>query len=210
MDHLELLSDAIATLKSGGAVLHPTETCYGLAADALNKKAVRHVYDMKRMPTDKPVSIMVPSIEVAREIGVFDARAQKLARQFWPGPLTIIVKRTAGLPSFLNPGCATVGIRYPDHAFTLEMLRRFGGPLVTTSANKYQEAQAYAVSDFLAQCPAAAKSAGSAAGSLLCVVDMGLIPEILPSTVVDCSGEKLKVVRSGPIPADELYTFVMQ
>lgn len=202
MDHLELLSNVVATLKLGGVVLHPTETCYGLAADALNKKAIRRVYEMKNMPTDKPVSIMVPSIEVAREMGVFDERAHKLARQFWPGPLTIIVKRAAGLPSFLNQECSTVGIRYPDHAFTLEMLRRFGGPLITTSANMYQGPQAYAVSDFLAQCPAAA--------SPVCVVDMGPIPEILPSTVVDCSGEKLRVVRSGPISADELYTFVMQ
>lgn len=185
---------AVDALRAGKVVLHPTETCYGLAADIFSSVAVDRVYALKNMSDVKPVSIMVSSFEEAKKYGVFSSLAEKFAREFWPGPLTIIVPRTDALPSFLNRGHNTVGIRCPGHDLTLEMLRTFGGPLVTTSANRTGESQAYEVEEFLK-----GRGEGGVGGIGFpdAIVDVGRIPEILPSTVVECVGDGYKIVRQG-------------
>lgn len=192
----ELLSGAVRVLQEKGTVLHPTETCYGLTADIFSQTAVEKVYQLKEMSLDKPVSIMVESFEQAQEYGVFDERARRLAEAFWPGPLTIIVRRSEKLPSYINPAIESVGLRCPGHNFTLAMLREFGGPLITTSANRTKEPQAYDVETFL----------GGRTGDALpeFVVDLGLIPETAPSTIVDLSGSELRVVRQGPISITDI------
>lgn len=195
-----LLVEALQVLEKGGVVLHPTETCYGLAADIFYPEAVEKIYLLKEMSRSKPVSIMVSSLEEAEVYGVFNQQARILARAFWPGPLTIIVKRAPELPSYINPGIDSVGIRCPDHAFTLEMLRRFEEPLITTSANRTGEPQAYEVDEFLE----------NRIEDMIpdFIVDMGRIPETAPSTIVDLSGESgvdMVIVRHGPISVEAIH-----
>lgn len=185
------LTGAITALKNGGVVLHPTETCYGLTADIFSEKAVVHIYELKKMSESKPVSIMVPSLDEAMKYGVFGEKALELAQKYWPGPLTIIIPRTELLPFYINRGVATVGIRCPDHASTQQLLQNFGGPLITTSANRTTEPQAYCVEDFMkdraeTELPDA-------------IIDEGRIPEIAPSTIVEVVGDEVKIVRKGPI-----------
>lgn len=191
-----MISTAISALRNGGVVLHPTETCYGLTADVFSEQAVKKVYALKDMTESKPVSIMVSSLEEAVKYGNFSEKALELAREYWPGPLTIIVPRTELLPTYLNRGVSTVGVRCPDHEITQDLLREFGGPLITTSANRTGEPQAYDVETFLI-----GRDADEEGGNGIpdAIIDMGHIPEIDPSTIVEVIGDEIKVLRNGPI-----------
>lgn len=171
-----------SVLRSGGVITHPTDTCYGLACDIFNKKALDRLYALKRMPKDKPLSIIVGSLEVAREYGVFNQKALLLAEKGWPGDLTLVLKRTDKVPVYLNKGIDTVGIRVPGDKFTLEMLKRWGGPLSTTSANLSGEPNPYS-SDVTVK------------GDY--VVEAGRIPIKKPSTIVRVIDDGVEVLRRG-------------
>lgn len=192
-----MISTAISALRKEGVVLHPTETCYGLTADIFSEEAVGKIYLLKDMLLSKPVSIMVSNLEEAMKYGAFTEKALELAQTYWPGPLTIIVPRTELLPSFINRGVATVGIRCPDHEITQDLLREFGGPLITTSANRTGESPAYDVETFLI-----GRDADETGGNGIpdAIIDMGHIPEVEPSTIVECVDEGgYRVLRQGPI-----------
>lgn len=179
---------AIDTLKKGGVLAHATETCYGLAVDIFNKEAVLKLYALKKMPLDKPVSILVKDLEQAQQYGNFSPRALELAKKYWPGPLTIIVPRTAALPEWINPGEETVGFRVSSHEEVQTLLEAFDGPLSTTSANVTGQPQAYAVEEFLAQ--------GLQPDFVL---NSGRIAPEPPSTIVKVTGEELNLVRQGSV-----------
>lgn len=129
---------AVKILRDGGVVAFPTETVYGLGADALNARAVARLFAIKGRPAQHPVIVHLPSVEHlprwAREI---PAAAYDLARRFWPGPLTIILKRAAGVPDCVTGGQDTVGLRVPGHPVALELLRRFDGGVAAPSANRF-------------------------------------------------------------------------
>ncbi len=184
----EELRTAIKTLHAGGVVAHATETCYGLAADIFQKKSIERLYALKRMPLDKPVSILVRDLEEAQRYGEFSGEALKLALKYWPGPLTIIVPRTAALPKLINYGHPTVGFRVSSNKKTRQLLEAFGGPLTTTSANVHTEPQAYSVQEMLDQ--------GLVPDFVL---DSGRIGENPPSTIVEVVGEEVKIIRQGEI-----------
>lgn len=191
-----ILEKALSALRNGGVVLHPTETCYGLTADIFSQKAVEKVYALKDMSASKPVSIMVSSLDEARKYGEFGEEALRLAQKYWPGPLTIIVHRSPSLPTYLNKNLVSVGIRFPDSEITQQLLNAFGGPLVTTSANRTGEPQAYDVETFLL-----GRDSDGTGGEAVpdAIIDVGHIPEIEPSTIVEVLGDKVTVIRKGPI-----------
>lgn len=172
----------ILVLKGGGVVTHPTDTCYGLACDIFNKKAIDRLYELKRMPKDKPLSIIVGSLEVAQEYGVFNKTALELAKRGWPGDLTLVLKRTGKVPAYLNNGIDTIGIRVPSDKFTLEMLKKWGWPLSTTSANLSGDENPYSSDKALK-------------GGY--VVGVGDIPVKKPSTIVKVVDDKVDVLRQG-------------
>jgi L-threonylcarbamoyladenylate synthase len=182
------LRDAIKTLHEGGVVAHPTETCYGLAADIFQKKALDRLYALKQMSFEKPVSVLVRDLDEAQRYGEFSAAALKLALQYWPGPLTIIVPRKSTVPAYLNFGHPTIGFRVSSNKKTRELVEAFGGPLTTTSANVTTLPQAYSVQEMLDQ-------------KLVpdFVLDGGRIGENPPSTIVEVLDEELKVIRQGSI-----------
>lgn len=184
----DLLMNAVKTLHSGGVVAHATETCYGLAADIFQKKALARLYDLKKMPLDKPVSVLVRDLEEAQRYGDFSSAALQLALKYWPGPLTIIVPRKPPLPPLVNYGHPTVGFRVSSNKKTRELLEAFGGPLTTTSANVHGQPQAYSVQDMLDQ--------GLVPDAVL---DSGRIGENPPSTIVEVIGGEVKVIRQGEI-----------
>jgi L-threonylcarbamoyladenylate synthase len=107
------LKKALHIIKSGGVIAHATETCYGFACNAFDKKALNRLYRIKQMDRRKPVSIMVSGLKMAKKYGIFSKKSQALAKKYWPGPLTIIVKRRKPLPHFLNPHTKTIGFRVP-------------------------------------------------------------------------------------------------
>lgn len=183
-------------LRGGGVVLHPTETCYGLAVDVFNEEALDKLYALKGMAKDKPVSILVTDIRVARLFGDFSERALELAGRYWPGPLSIVVKRRGfaegGLPQFVNPGQETVSLRCSDMDFCVELLSEFGGPVSTTSANVTGDPPAYEVDDL----------EESFLEEVDLIVDGGRLAERAPSTIVLVEGGDVKVLRQGEVKVD--------
>jgi len=177
--------------------MHATETCYGFACDALNKKAISRLYKIKKMDAKKPSSIMVANLTQAQKYGEFNALAKKLAKKYWPGPLTIIVQRKSSLPKFLNPSSETIGIRCPAHELTQKILRAYKLPLITTSANISGQKESYSVNTFLKSAPK---------NSLLpdSILDSESIPKRKPSTIVAIEKNEIKILRSGSISANNL------
>lgn len=190
---MENLNKVIQLLKNGGVVAHATDTCYGFACDVLNKKAVEHLYELKKMPLSKPVSILVSDIEMAKKYGEFNEKALELAEKFWPGALTIIVKRKSQLPNFINPNSETVGFRLPSDRLSIELVRGLGHPITTTSANVSGEPSTYSIAEINVRF----------ANEKLrpdFIIDSGeLDRKNPPSTVVDASKGELSVLRQGNI-----------
>ncbi len=141
MNHQDIVR-AVERLKAGGLVAFPTETVYGLGADARSEAAVARVFAAKGRPSNNPLIVHVPGLLMAEQLGVLDDRARALTRAFWPGPLSIVVPRAAGsglaggVTGGVRGGGATVALRSPDHPVALALLFSFGGPLVGPSANK--------------------------------------------------------------------------
>lgn len=176
----QIVDEAVAVLRAGGVVMHPTETCYGFAVDVGNPVALEKLYKLKGRDAKKPVSIMVADLEMAKKYGEFSAKALELVEKYWPGPLTIIV------PS----GEKFVGIRCPDHEFSCDLVKAFGGPLTTTSANLSGENPLY---------EAEMESFGELASEIDLVVDGGKIPFHKPSTIVKVVGENVEIIREGDL-----------
>ncbi len=138
MDATADIAKAAAALKSGGLVILPTETVYGLAADAANPRAVAAVYEAKGRPSFNPLIAHVADITTARRIARFDDRAERLAAAFWPGPLTLVlpIADEAAVCDLARAGLDTVAVRAPGHPLAQALLKAFGGPLVAPSANR--------------------------------------------------------------------------
>jgi L-threonylcarbamoyladenylate synthase len=134
----EKIGEAAAALKAGGLVILPTETVYGLAADAADARAVAKVYEAKGRPAFNPLIAHVADVATARRIATFDDRAERLAARFWPGPLTLVlpVADEAAVCDLARAGLDTVAVRAPAHPIASALLAAFGGPLVAPSANR--------------------------------------------------------------------------
>jgi L-threonylcarbamoyladenylate synthase len=191
----EELAEAVRRLRAGGLVAFPTETVYGLGADALNEAAVRRVFALKGRPETNPLIVHVADEAGARAVAAdWPAEASRLARRVWPGPLTIVVPRSPRLPPIVTAGGPTVGVRCPDHHLTLALLEAFGGPLVGPSANPSGRVS-----------PTTAEHVReSFAESEVYVLDGGACRGGIESTVVTLAEPSPRVLRAGLVTAAEL------
>jgi len=131
---------AAQLLRSGELVVFPTETVYGLGANALDPAAVRKIYALKGRPATSPLIVHVSSIEQARELASeWPEDAERLAREFWPGPLTIVIAKKPLVPDEVTAGLPTVGLRVPRHPVALVLLREAGVPIAAPSANRFTQ-----------------------------------------------------------------------
>lgn len=186
------MAKAMEVLHSGEVVMHATETCYGLAADIFDEKALQRVYDIKKMSLGKPVSLMIQRREEAEKYAEFGDLAMQLAQEFWPGPVTLILPRMASLPSFFNAGHGTVGVRCPDHDISQLLVEKFGGPLTTTSANITTVPEVYTVKEFIDQLDAEGKRPAL-------ILDSGRIEKNPPSTIIAFTENGPEIIRRGAI-----------
>jgi L-threonylcarbamoyladenylate synthase len=184
-------------LRRGGLVAFPTETVYGLGADASSAAAIARLYKVKRRPADHPVIVHFGSTEEALEWGrqVPDT-AKTLARRFWPGPLTLILKRSEKAQDFVTGGQDAVGVRVPAHPVARSMLELFGGGVAAPSANRFGEVS-----------PTTAAHVRADLGADVDLVLEGGPTEVgIESTIVDLSAAKPVVLRPGHISAAELQS----
>lgn len=187
------IDDAVRVLCAGGCVAVPTETVYGLAADATDSRAVAGIYAAKGRPSFNPLIVHVPDLAAAERIAHFDDRARDLAARFWPGPLTLVlpVRADAGIASLVTAGLDTVALRVPNHRAMQALLKAFGKPLAAPSANA-----SGAISP-----TRAAHVAHSLAGRIPLIIDDGATPAGVESTIV--MGDI--ILRPGPLSEVELF-----
>ncbi len=188
------LDEAVAVLGSGGTVVLPTDTVYGLAALPSLDGATRALFELKDRNDDHPLAVLVADIDQALELVAFDEPAVgRWMAELWPGPLTIVLRRSAVASGLaLGGGTETIGVRCPDHPFVRALAAEVG-PIATTSANRSGEPTPVD----------AAAAAASLVGSADLVVDGGPAGTVA-STVVDASGEGWSILREGAITADQL------
>lgn len=179
-------------LDEGRLVVVPTDTLYGLAADALNEEAVLEVFRAKNRASDQALPVCVGGIEDVQQVATPNFLARKIASAFWPGPVTIVMKAKAWLPDALTAHGDSVAVRAPAHAWALQLARTFG-PYTLTSANKSGQPETMTAI-------AAAAAMGDAVSL---VVDGGSLGGIA-STIVDCTTEQARIIRVGGVPADEV------
>ena len=185
------------TLAAGGAVVLPTETVYGLFAQALNEEAVERVYELKRRPRDKALNLNVASLE---EIYGFSKNQPSYLKQlyqtFLPGPLTIILQANDQVPTWINSGMETVGFRIPNHPVTLNLIRKYG-PLIGPSANLSGKVSGTSfqqiMMDFQEQVSGVEDDAALTGQD---------------STILDLSGEKALILRQGAITREDILARV--
>jgi L-threonylcarbamoyladenylate synthase len=187
----ESIAEAVRLILAGQPVAAPTETVYGLAADATNAAAVARIYEAKGRPSFNPLIVHVPDLSAAREIGEFDEAALKLANEHWPGPLTLVVPLRDGAPiaSIVTAGLPSVGIRVPDHPAMQALLRRCSRPLAAPSANSSGSISP----------TRAAHVVKSLGGRIPLVIDGGSTRRGIESTIVAATGGPLRLLRRGPI-----------
>ncbi len=189
------MSHAAALIRAGKLVAFPTETVYGLGANALDAQAVARIFEVKGRPRTSPLIVHVDSIEMARGLAAeWPPAAEALARRFWPGPLTLVARKAAHVPDVVTAGLATVGIRVPSHPIALALIREAGVPIAAPSANRFTELS-----------PTTAEHVRRSLGAEVdCVLDGGAAAVGIESTVLSVAGGRLLLLRPGTIPLPDI------
>ena len=186
---------AAELLRAGDVVALPTETVYGLAANALDAGAVARIYEIKGRPAHNPIIVHVASVEMAKRcVTDWPSSADKLARSFWPGPLTLVLPRSKEIPDAVTAGGPTVGVRWPSHPFIQAVIRECGFPLAAPSANPANRVSPTTAEHVL-------KDLG---GRLRLIVDGGQSQVGIESTVLDLTLDPPRVLRPGMIHEESL------
>ena len=190
----DAIAEAARLIRGGWPVGVPTETVYGLAADATNAEAVARIYEVKGRPSFNPLIVHVSGFEEAEKLGEFSAAAKALAKQHWPGPLTLVVplRQGAGIASIVTAGLSTIGVRVPAHPAMQALLRAVDRPLAAPSANASGSISPTRAEHVL-------KSLG---GRVPLILDAGATDRGLESTIVAAADGPLRLLRPGPIDVE--------
>ena len=190
---------AVHVLREGEVVAFPTDTVYGVGANAFERFAARRIFEIKQRPADKSLPVFIYQIDdlnlVARDI---PNRAWRLLQTFWPGALTVVLRKNSALPDIVTSGQDTVAVRIPDHPVSLDLVIKSGRPLAVTSANLSGQPT-----------PATAQGVAEQLGKKLpLVLDVGPSSTSQPSTIIDFSSTPPRVLREGGISVTELQNFL--
>ena len=195
------VTKATGLLKEGAVVALPTETVYGLAANAFDAGAIQKIFELKGRPAHNPIIVHVASREMALEcVASWNESAERLAKAFWPGPLTIVLPRSAKVPDIITAGGITVGVRWPSHPFIQAVIRACGFPLAAPSANPSNEVSP-------TNADHVRKYFG---GKIPLIVDGGQSQVGIESTVVDASTTPARMLRPGIIHRESLLAVLGQ
>lgn len=190
------LRKATEAIERGELVIYPTETVYGLAADASSDEAVAKVFKAKSRPLKNPIPVAVDSLSMAFHVGKITRREEDLIREFLPGPLTLVVESRPSVSDMLSAGTGNIGVRIPDNSVALGLIKFFGGPVTSTSANISGAPAPTDVDEALNQLGEKVELA----------LDAGRSPGGKPSTVVKVSDDDVQIIREGPIPKSDILS----
>jgi L-threonylcarbamoyladenylate synthase len=192
-DHPIAFQHAVDVLRNGGLVVFPTDTVYGLAAWPYQAEFVERLYVVKGRSSTRAIALLIAHPEELNQVAISPSKAAlRLAKRFWPGPLTLIMSKHPNLPGVLSPQ-PTIGIRVPNHKVALTILG-LTGPLAVTSANLSGQENTNTAQEAYAQLE----------GRVHLIIDGGKSPGGVPSTVVDCTTKEPQILRSGPISEAEI------
>jgi tRNA threonylcarbamoyl adenosine modification protein (Sua5/YciO/YrdC/YwlC family) len=198
-----LIRYAADQIRAGQVLGMPTDTFYGLAADPLNLRAVERVYEIKSRSRHKPLSLLIESTDQAEELAKpLPEEFYRLARKFWPGPLTMIVQAASRLPLKVTANTGNVALRVPAAKIPLEVVRTAGIPITATSANL----------SGAAECTTAIEVRDQLQDRISIIVDGGTSPREIASTIVDLTDNEARwrVIREGAIPTQEISEYLAQ
>ena len=188
------LEEAAARIQEGGLVAFPTETVYGLGANALDARAVARIFEVKGRPASSPLIVHAASIEMARGLVTeWSRQAEELAARYWPGPLTMVLPKSREIPDVVTAGLPTVGLRVPAHPVALRLIEAAGVPIAAPSANRFTHVS-----------PTTARHVVDEFGDAVDVVDGGPSQVGIESTVVSLVGGKLTLLRPGMISLGDI------
>lgn len=194
-----VLARAALILRRGGLVVFPTDTLYALGADASNPAAVERVFAVKGRHLKSPVPLLVADLTMAvRLVGELPESAIRLADRYWPGPLTLVVPAPGSICTLLTAGTGRIGLRVPDAAVALAMIRKFGGPVTGTSANRSGAQDLLDAHEVL----------GQLGDRVDFVLDGGRLAAGRPSTVVDVTASPPVIIRPGPVGHEEILKLI--
>ncbi len=190
---------AAKIVRDGRLVVYPTDTVYGLGCDPFNMDAVKRVIQVKGR-SEKPLPILCSDQTSVERVAELSERERSIGKRFWPGPLTLVLRKTAELPSAVTFSLPTVGVRIPDNDVALQLIRLCGGVLVGTSANRTGQPP-----------PLTAKmSLDQLDGDVDLILDGGTVKLGLPSTILDLTGENPRVLRRGSLDVDSVVHSVLR
>ncbi len=188
------IKEAAERIRAGEVVAFPTETVYGLGANALDATAVAKIYELKGRPATSPLIVHVASIEMARTLVTeWPPEAEQLARRYWPGPLTLVLPKAPTIPDIVTAGLPTVGVRVPNHPLALALIREAGVPLAAPSANRFTGLSA-----------TTAEHVRETFGDAVPVLDGGPCQVGIESTVVSIASGKITLLRPGMISIEDV------
>ena len=189
------LEQAVRSLNSGGVVVFPTDTLYGLGADVFSLPALQRIFSIKGRPADLALPVLVAGLDQVEAVALpMSSQARRLAQRFWPGPLTLVMRRSPDLPGLVTGGADTVAVRMPDHLVPLALARRLGRPITGTSANFSGQPDLLGLGAIEAQL-----------GNLVDhIIQTGPVPAGTASTIVDVTGDAPQLLREGAISMEEI------
>jgi L-threonylcarbamoyladenylate synthase len=201
--NLEKINNAIEVLAAGGVVVYPTDTAYGLAVDATNTQAVEKLYLLKGRNFNKPIHVIFPSLVSLNKTVRLNSVAKKLIQKFLPGAITIVLplKTKNRNWKILSADTGALGFRVPDHPIVRELIRRFQKPITATSANLSGKGNTYSVTQVKKQFRKSKFKPDF-------YLNGGKIKRVKSSTVITVAGNKIKLIREGPVPFSEIKSSI--
>lgn len=193
----KFIEEAVEAIKAGKVLVCPTDTVYGLVADAINTEAVKKVFKIKKRPKEKPMPIMIGDLEWAKKLAFIDRRTEMILSKIWPGAVTVVLQQKYKLPESITAGKKTIALRIPDYKIVHYLLQKAGRPLTATSANISGQPPSRKIKDVLKQFQGKDHRPDL-------VLDAGDLTCSEPSTILDLSGIEPKISRVGPVSKEEL------
>lgn len=198
-DYSDAIREAVKILKEGGTVVYPTDTVYGIGCNATDYKAVEMVYRIKDRPLEKPLSVIARNMAWVKELAVVPTKLESLLEKLWPGAITAILPKKSVIPNIVTADKPNVGLRIPDYELTEKLMAKFGYPLISTSANMSE------MGDDNANSPAhIIETFKPRMWQPDLMLDAGELPISPPSTIIDFSSVKPKILRVGPVKPKQL------
>ncbi len=191
-DYSEAIKEAVAVLESGGVIVCPTDTLYGIGCNALDEKAVKRIFEIKDRPLAKPLPVIVRNVKWAKELAYVKKRDEKVLEKVWPGRVTVVLQKKSIIPDVVTSGQKTVGIRIPENKLVDHLLKSFGYPMALTSANISGEDPTQDINEII---EVFSKRLTKQPDLIL---DVGILPKSEPSAILDLTGDKPKISRIGP------------